>query len=136
MFTIHCEDIVRAATHKAAEQYPDEAHSLPLVVSRASECNQSETDNGDSQGTHTRKLRPDMIRRVDGVPKLVNPSGSIVEGRADPVDVLSCDPSNTLELSMGPHARQLSQVQESRRSSSIRSTSSELRAGQTSRRLS
>lgn len=41
---------------------------------------EEEAKKGD--GTAIRKLRPDMIRRMDDAPKLVNPSGWVSEGRA------------------------------------------------------
>ena len=45
-----------------------------------------------SHGTETRKLRPDMIRRMDDAPKLVNPSGWISEGHTDPVRIIRVEP--------------------------------------------
>lgn len=130
MFTIRCENIVRAATRKTAPEYPN----MRTGASRFPR-NLSETESGE----HSRKLRPDMIHRVDGTPKLVNPSGSIIEGLADPANVLSPDPPDSLETSFpsGPHARQPPPVQESSRTPSpISSTSSEFRVGQSTRRYS
>ncbi len=34
----------------------------------------------DGPDGHMKRLRPDMIRRIDGVPKPVNPSGGVSEG--------------------------------------------------------
>lgn len=34
------------------------------------------------KGGHITKLRPDMIRRMDDAPKLINPSGWVSEGKA------------------------------------------------------
>ena len=151
MFTLHCENIVRAATRKAAPGYPntDLAEPLTLTSRLASSLRTGanmfphdplETENGDSQRTHSGKLHPDMIRRLDGAPKLVNPSGSIIEGRTSPVNVHSLDPPDNLESSypIGQHARQSEnpQVKESRIPSPISSTSSEFRLGQSARRYS
>src|SRR6266702_592614 len=148
MFTIRCENIVRAATRKAAPEYLNTDLAEPLALtSRLTSplhaganrftLDPSEAKSGDSQRNHSRKLHPDMIRRMDGAPKLVNPSGSVIEGQASSVNVLSPDRSDKLEPSFpSPHARQLSLVQESRSPSPIPSTSSEFRAGRSPRRHS
>ncbi|KAI9465251.1 cation transport protein-domain-containing protein, partial [Lactarius psammicola] len=151
MFTVHCENIVRAATRKAAPEYPNHDAGLaepPTLTSHLTSSlraganlftlDPSEAKSGESQRKHSRKLHPDMIRRVVGAPKLVNPSGSVIEGQASPVNVLSPDPSDNLEPSFptGPHTRQLSLVQESRSPSPIPSTSSEFRAERSARRHS
>ncbi|KAH9050993.1 cation transport protein-domain-containing protein [Lactarius deliciosus] len=149
MFTIYCEGIVQAATRKAAPEYPNTDFAEPTLTSRFASSihaganrlslDPSEAKNGDSQRRRSRKLHPDMIRRVDGAPKLVNPSGSVIEGQASTANVHPPDPDN-LELSVptGPHARQLSLVQESRSTSptQIPSTSSEFHAGRSARRHS
>jgi hypothetical protein len=105
MFTIHCENIVRAAASRKAPGYPntDLAEPLTLTERLASSLrtgadrlplHPSETKSGDTQRKHSRTLHPDMIRRMDGAPQLVNPSGSIIEG-AGPASVLSPDPQMT-----------------------------------------
>lgn len=150
MFTIRCENIVRAATRKAAPGYPntDLAEPLTLTSRLASSLhtgadrfplNASETKSGDTQRKLFRKLHPDMIRRVDGAPKLVNPSGSIIEG-AGPASVLSPNPRDDLESSFSTslHGRtpEPPPVKGSRPPSPISSTSSEFRPGQSARRYS
>ena len=141
MFTIHCENIVRAATRQAGPGYPNTDLAVPLTLTSPSlhtgaerfPLNTSDTKSGD---THSRKLHPDMIRRVDGAPKPVNPSGSIIEG-AGPASVLSRDPRDDLE-STSPYARKLEPppVKESRPPSPISSAASDFRAGQSARRYS
>jgi hypothetical protein len=148
MFTIHCENIVRAATRKAAPGYPntDLAEPLTLTERLASSLrtgadrfphHPSETKSGDTQRKHSHTLHPNMIRRVDGAPKLVNPSGSIIEG-AGPASVVSPDPPDVLELSSSTnsHARHPEPplVKTSRTPSPVSSTSSELRARQSAGR--
>lgn len=148
MFTIYCEGIVQAATRKAAPEYPNTDFAEPTLTSRFASIHAganrlsldpSEAKNGDSQRRRSRKLHPDMIRRVDGPPKLVNPSGSVIEGHASTVNVHPPNPDN-LESSVptGPHARQLSLVQESRSTSptQIPSTASEFHARRSARRHS
>ena len=147
MFTIHCENIVRAATRKAGPGYPNTELAEPLTLtSRLASSlhtgtdrvplNTSDTKSGD---THSRKLHPDMIRRVDGAPKLVNPSGSIIEG-AGPASVLSPDPPDDLEssFSTNPYARKPEPppVKGSSPPSPVSSTSSDFRARQSARRYS
>jgi len=103
MFTIHCEKIVRAATRKANLQNPDGGVELlrantSLIRGGPSRSASQGTprsnsppnvNNAELRRRTPRRLRPDMIRRVDDVPKLVNPSGSISEGQAGPIDVRS-----------------------------------------------
>ncbi|KAH9006185.1 cation transport protein-domain-containing protein [Lactarius hatsudake] len=146
MFTIYCEGIVKAATRKAAPEYPNTDFAEPTLTSRFASSihaganrlslDPSEAKSGDSQRRRSRKLHPDMIRRVDGAPKLVNPSGSVIEGQTSTVNVHPPNPDN-LESSVptGPHARQLSLVQESRSTSptQVPSTSSEFHAGRSAR---
>jgi hypothetical protein len=144
MFTTHCENIVRAATRKAAPEYPntDLAEPLTLTSRLASSLragvnryplDQSEIKSGDNQ-RNSRRLHPDMIRRVDGAPKPVNPSGSLIEGQASSVNVLS--PDLAPSFSTGPLAPQPPPVPESRSPSPISSTSGEFRAGRSARRYS
>jgi hypothetical protein len=143
MFTIHCENIVRAAASRKAPGYPntDLAEPLTLTERLASSLrtgadrlplHPSETKSGDTQRKHSRTLHPDMIRRMDGAPQLVNPSGSIIEG-AGPASVLSPDPPDDMGSSFpaGP-----SPVKASRTPSPVSRTSSELLAGQSARRYS
>jgi hypothetical protein len=143
MFTLHCEHIVRAATREAAPEPLTLTSRLASSLRTGANLfphNPLETESGDAQRTHSGKLHPDMIRRLDGAPKLVNPSGSIIEGRAIPANVHSLDPPDNLESSypMGPHARQPEnpQAKESRTPSPISSTSSEFRLRQSARRYS
>ncbi|KAI0317188.1 cation transport protein-domain-containing protein [Amylostereum chailletii] len=75
-----------------------------------------------NSGHDSRKLRTDMIRRMDDAPKLVNPSGWISEGRSDPAtkNVTIITPEKAAYTSPPPEdGRQLSFVDEesSRRSS-------------------
>ncbi|KAF9446528.1 TrkH-domain-containing protein [Macrolepiota fuliginosa MF-IS2] len=51
------------------------------VVAEEDSSEGSKTDRRDKHGI-IRKLRPDMIRRMDDAPKLVNPSGWVTEGKA------------------------------------------------------
>ncbi|KXN87472.1 Low-affinity potassium transport protein [Leucoagaricus sp. SymC.cos] len=57
-----------------------------------------ESSNGSKSDRRTRrgiirKLRPDMIRRMDDAPKLVNPSGWVTEGKAPSLRKVSILPS-------------------------------------------
>lgn len=52
---------------------------LSVVAEESSEG--SKSDRNAKRGI-IRKLRPDMIRRMDDAPKLVNPSGWVTEGKA------------------------------------------------------
>ena len=144
MFTTHCENIVWAATRKAAPEYPNtDLAGPPTLTSRLASqlranANQflldpSEIKSGDGQ-TDSRRLRPDMIRRVDGAPKLVNPSGSLIEGHASSVNVLPPDLESSFPS--GAHARQPPPVPENRIPSPISSTSSEFHAERSPRRYS
>ncbi|KAH9067652.1 cation transport protein-domain-containing protein [Lactarius vividus] len=148
MFTIYCESIVQAATRKAAPEYPNTGFAEPTLTSRLASSIHAganrlsldpfEAKSGDSQRKRSRKLHPDMIRRVDGAPKLVNPSGSVIEGQASTVKVHPDTDNLELSVPTGPHARQLSLVQESRSTSptQIPSTSSGFHAGRSARRHS
>jgi hypothetical protein len=98
MFTIHCENIVRAAIRKADPQSPDgEVESLRLTTRIASlfsgatshlaSPRGSSLSNVEGQRRTPQRLRPDMIRRIDDAPKLLNPSGLISEGQAGSTDL-------------------------------------------------
>lgn len=143
MFTIHCENIVRAATGKASPEYlnTDLAEPLTLTSRLASSLragahrfplDPSEIKSGNSQ-RNSRKVHPDMIRRVDGAPKPVNPSGSLIERQASSEIVVSPDLET---FTTGPHARQPPPVPESRSPSPISSNSSEFRSRGSARRYS
>ncbi|KAG1782036.1 cation transport protein-domain-containing protein [Suillus placidus] len=57
--------------------------------------------NGDTRTTpknSTKRLRPDMIRRMDGQPKLVNPSGRITESGAIPIKHFSLKSARSLNM--------------------------------------
>ncbi|KAG1861717.1 cation transport protein-domain-containing protein [Suillus subalutaceus] len=59
-----------------------------------------------------KKLRPDMIRRMDGQPKPVNPSGRIIESDAIPMKRFSVKSAMSLDVhaeeqGQGPSSRQL-----------------------------
>jgi hypothetical protein len=113
MFTIHCENIVRAATHKATSGSP-EAEGIGPRKSAAriaslfgagsthpsffeSRHGSSPTSASNMNGQKTpRRLHPDMIRRIDDALKLVDPSGSIIEGQAGPSNVRSMNQSDSL----------------------------------------
>jgi hypothetical protein len=140
MFTIHCENIVRAANRKANLQNTDGGvemlrantslvHGSPnRIASQGSRSSSSPIPiNAEIRRRATRRLRPDMIRRVDDVPKLVNPSGSISEGQAGPTDVLPMMGSDnrTQSPSEGLHKSPLPPSHESRNSSPIQSVLSE-----------
>lgn len=149
MFTIHCETIVRAGTRKAtsgsseaegvgprtlsthiASLFGSGSTQLALLRSRHG-SSPSSGSNMHGQGT-PRRLHPDMIRRIDDAPKLVNPSGSIIDGQAGPSKVRTMNQSDNLESSSStvprdpPHPL----AQESRSASLKRSdSSSESRVG-------
>ena len=118
MFTIHCENIVRAATHKADLQNADGGVELlrantSLIRGGPSQpasqgsphSNSPSISNAELRRRTPRKLRPDMIRRVDDVPKLVNPSGSISEGQAGQTDVRSVTESDNRAQSLSEGLR-------------------------------
>ena len=93
MFTVHCENIVRAATRQTTHAAdPETAGPLALTT-------RSPSNGHDMERRTPRKLHPDMIRRVDDAPKLVNPSGSISEGQAGPTDVRTMNQPENWELS-------------------------------------
>jgi len=143
MFTIHCENIVRAATGKAS---PDEGRAEPpgLATRIASVLRGSSSqlaslesprgtrlsDAGSPEGQ--KRLCPDMIRRVDDAPKLVNPSGSIIESQVGPTDVRSMTGSDkwTQSPSEGLHSSQPPLGQERNHSPIQPVTSGEFRIGQ------
>jgi len=142
MFTIHCENIVRAATGKAS---PDEGRVEPpgLATRIASllRGSSSQLASLESRGTRLsdagspegqKRLRPDMIRRVDDAPKLVDPSGSIIEVQAGPTDVRSMTGSDkwTQSPSEGLHSSQPFLGQESNHSPIKPVSSGEFRIGQ------
>jgi hypothetical protein len=150
MFTIHCENIVRAAISKAKPHDSDEGEveSLRLTTRIASlftggssnlaSPRGNSSSNAESQRTPQR-LRPDMIRRVDDVPKLLNPSGSISEGHAGPTDLRSVIGTDNLgqSPSEGLHDSQPPSSQENRSRSLIESVSSEeSRVGRSPKRRS
>jgi hypothetical protein len=140
MFTIHCENIVRAANRKANPQHTDGGVELlrantslirggpNRTASQGSPRSSSPPNfiNSEIRRRAPRRLRPDMIRRVDDVPKLVNPSGSISEGQAGPTDILSVTGSDNRaqSLSEGLHHSPLPLGHENRSRSPIQSVSS------------
>ncbi|KAI0282873.1 cation transport protein-domain-containing protein [Russula aff. rugulosa BPL654] len=148
MFTIHCEAIVRAATRKATPiSEADGVGPRTLSTLIASLFGTGSTQlanlgsghgssptsgsNMDGQGT-LRRLRPDMIRRIDDAPKLVDPSGSIIDGQAGPSNVRTMNQSDNLESSSStaPHDPHHPLAQESRSASSkLSASSSESRVG-------
>ncbi|KAI0000966.1 cation transport protein-domain-containing protein [Russula vinacea] len=106
MFTVHCENIVRAATRKTTPGTPGAERMLPHTLTTriasmfgggsmqlaflGSRHGSSPSSASNMEGPRSpRRLRPDMIRRVDDAPKLVNPSGWISEGQAGPTNVRS-----------------------------------------------
>ncbi len=113
MFTIHCENIVRAATHKATSGSPEAEgvgpHELtariaslfgagsthPAFFESRHGSSPTSASNMDDQRT-PRRLHPDMIRRIDDALKLVDPSGSIIESQAGPSNARSMNQSDNL----------------------------------------
>ena len=156
MFTIHCETIVRAATRKAipgsSEAEGVGPHTLSAFIAPlfgtgstqlafpGSRHASSPTNGSNMDGQRTpRRLRPDMIRRIDDALKLVNPSGSIIDGQPGPSNVRSTNQSDNLESSSSkaPHDPQHPLAQESRSTSPKRSaSSSESRVGRSLERRS
>lgn len=150
MFTIHCENIVRAAIRKAKPHNSDEGEveSLRLTTRIASlftgGSSHLASPRGDSpsnaEGQRTpQRLRPDMIRRVDDAPKLLNPSGSISEGNAGPTDLRSVIGTDHLgqSPSKGLHSSQPPSSRENRSRSPIDSApSEESRVGRSTKRRS
>jgi hypothetical protein len=146
MFTIHCENIVRAAIRKAKPRNSDEGEveSLRLSMRIASlfpgGSSHLASPRGDSpsdgEGQRApQRLRPDMIRRIDHAPKLLNPSGSISEGHAGPTDLRSV--IGTDNLAQSPHDSQPPSSRENRSRSPIESVpSEEARVGRSPKRCS
>lgn len=143
MFTVHCENIVRAATRKTTPGTPGAEGMLPHALTTriasmfgggstqlaflGSRHGSSPSSASNMEGPRSpRRLRPDMIRRVDDAPKLVNPSGWISEGQAGPTNVRSTNQADNWEPSpsTAPRDTQLPLVQESRSTSPTRSVSS------------
>ncbi|KAI0250923.1 cation transport protein-domain-containing protein [Lactifluus subvellereus] len=152
MFMVHCENIVRVATRKPVPETPSAgAAEAPALASRITSLfrvgssqstppgsrgnSPSRVSNTEDRRGNFRRVRPDMIRRADDAPKLVDPSGWISEGQAGPVDVFSTPSSSNWELSLptGPHTRKHSLVEESRTPSPVPSASHEPRVGRTPR---
>ncbi len=149
MFTIHCETIVRAATRKATPRSSEAEGVRPRTLSTliaslfgagstqvaflGSPHGSSPTSGSNMDGPRTlRRLRPEMIRRIDDTPKLVNPSGSIIDDQAGPSNVRTTNQSDNLEpsSSTAQHDPHHPLAQESRSASPKRSvSSSEYRAG-------
>ena len=147
---VHCENIVRAATRKPVPETPSAgaadaptlaSHITSLFLARSNQFTPlGSRENSPSRVSHTkgrrrifRTVHPDMIRRVDDAPKLVDPSGSISEGQAGPADNFSTHSSSNWELSLstGPNAQKL---KESRNPSPVPSASHEPCVGLTPRR--
>ncbi|ETW74843.1 potassium transporter [Heterobasidion irregulare TC 32-1] len=106
MFRTRCENIVAAAARRDTLSALDTQVESPktwrsrisTLLRRGSRLSDVEekTDEEDTRkggGNESRKLRPDMIRRMDDAPKLVNPSGWISEGRSDPMNAVAEDGS-------------------------------------------
>ncbi|KAI0059918.1 hypothetical protein BV25DRAFT_1918057 [Artomyces pyxidatus] len=137
MFTVRCENIVRAAARNVAAASPGKEVEVPTTWttriasfftpgSHLSTIRENPDESALPTPTKTisgrerkhgtndsRKLRPDMIRRMDDAPQLVNPSGWISEGRTDPLNVVAIETNN--EKARSPsreHIRQLSLVDE------------------------
>lgn len=157
MFTVHCENIVRAATRKTTPASPEVEGVVPHTLSAriaslfgagpsqpafvGSPHGSSPSSASNTEGQRSpRRLRPDMIRRIDDAPRLVNPSGWISEGRAGPTDdVRPTNQSDNREMSLSTalHDPQLPLTQERRSTSSIRSVSpSQSRVGRPLKRHS
>jgi hypothetical protein len=133
MFTIHCETIVRVPTRKATPGISEAEGVGPRTLSTfipslfgtgstqlavpGSRHGSSPTSGSNMDGQRTpRRLRPDMIRRIDDALKLVNPSGSISDGQAGPSNVRTMNQSDNLESSSSskaPHDLQHPLAQES-----------------------
>lgn len=113
MFKEQCEDIVRNAARRVAIEEPGQLVEVPtsfrtrlldFLLHRRKINTITEDDSGNvtpttasmkgtkSRGGETSRLRPDMIRRINDEPKLVNPSGWISEGRTDPLKVIPVEP--------------------------------------------
>jgi hypothetical protein len=148
MFTIHCETIVRAATRKATPERSEAAGVGPRTLSTlvaslfgagstpltfpGSPHGSSPASGSNMDGQRSpRRLRPDMIRRIDDAPKLVNPSGWIIDGEPGPSNVRTMNQSeNSESSSTAPHDPHHPLAQGSRSASPKRSvSSSESRVG-------
>lgn len=113
MFKEQCEDIVRNAARRVAVEEPGQLVEVPtsfrtrilnFLLHRRKVSAITEDESGNitpttasmkgsrSRGGETPRLRPDMIRRIDDAPKLVNPSGWISEGRTDPLKAIPVEP--------------------------------------------
>lgn len=151
MFRARCENIVLAAARKVAAENPAANVEIPVSWtsrlaaylrrgrgSRLSTIQESKEEDGSNSpnkpgsarevrnGSGSRKLRPDMIRRMDDAPQLVNPSGWISEGRSDPLKVVSIEPpQRQAPPAQNGQPRQLSFVDELVPESSQQSESSQ-----------
>jgi hypothetical protein len=143
MFTVHCENIVRAAARKTTPASPEVEGVVPHTLTAriasmfsagssqpaflGSPHGSSPSGASNTEGQRSpRRLRPDMIRRIDDAPRLVNPSGWISEGQAGPTNgVRPTSQSDNRELSPSTalHDPQLHLTQERRSTSSMRSVS-------------
>lgn len=135
MFTIHCETIVsatRKTTPGSSEAEGVGPHTLSTLIAPlfgtgstqlaflGSRHGSSPTSGSNMDGQRTpRRLRPDMIRRIDNALKLVNPSGSIIDAQAGPSNVRTMNQSDNLESSSStaPLGPQHPLAQESRSAS-------------------
>jgi len=143
MFTIHCENIVRAATRKTTLGSPEAEGVGPHTLTKriaslfsagstqlaflGSHHGSSPASASNMVGQRTpRKLRPDMIRRMDDALKLVNPNGLIIEGQPGPSNVRSMNRSDNSQpsSSTAPYDPQRPPAQENRSASLTRSVSS------------
>ncbi|KAA1476458.1 hypothetical protein DENSPDRAFT_807240 [Dentipellis sp. KUC8613] len=165
VFTVRCENLVRAAARKVAQNNPGEAVEAPAswtsrfatllrrgsALTTIQEKNEDDTPGSLSRGTtvrdkkgangDARRLRPDMIRRMDDAPKLVNPSGWISEGRSDPLKVVAVEPTENDSPDAQEHTRQLAFADEVKKApeseeSSGQSTGEERLSARQIRRLS
>jgi hypothetical protein len=105
---------VRAWPHRFATLFRRRA-PLSTVVEVTEEEEPHRKGRG---GGVIRKLRPDMIRRMDDAPKLIDPSGWISEGQSVPINRVSTMQSNRQlafadgELPAPPSASPKNQVSE------------------------
>ncbi|TFK44919.1 cation transport protein-domain-containing protein [Crucibulum laeve] len=90
------DHIVEAARQKNAGTFDEEKAPLPRWSTRIAtffhpgrhisieveESNEGSDRSKDQKGGIIGRLRPDMIRRMDDAPKLVNPSGWVSDGKA------------------------------------------------------
>jgi hypothetical protein len=95
MFVSKCEHIVEAARVTRPAHPPEDQESLTPWASRLGTMfrrgsqlstvqeRTEDTPPKERKAIEPRRLRPDMIRRMDDAPKLVNPSGWISEGNVD-----------------------------------------------------